>query len=211
MRIKYQRTSTAQQHGKRFEKDTNKYDLVLFDQGISGTTAFKTRTNGKKIVEYVESGQLKELVVEELRDIGRNMVDTINTLDWLDKKNVNVVIRSMGNLCSRVNGKTNEIWGLISSVMSSLYSMELENLKLRTDMGRKVYVLNGGKLGRDIGTNESTKDFLNKPKCKEIISLLNKGKTVRDIAGRLEVSLNLVVKVRKYHFQNFVKADGNKE
>ena len=78
-------------------------------------------------------------------------------------------------------------------------------------MGRKVYVLNGGKLGRDIGTNESTKDFLNKPKCKEIISLLNKGKTVRDIAGRLEVSLNLVVKVRKYHFQNFVKADGNKE
>ena len=211
MRIKYQRTSTAQQHGKRFEKDTNKYDLVLFDQGISGTTAFKTRTNGKKIVEYVESAQLEELVVEELRDIGRNMVDTINTLDWLDKKNVNVVIRSMGNLCSRVNGKTNEIWGLISSVMSSLYSMELENLKLRTDMGRKVYVLNGGKLGRDIGTNESTKDFLNKPKCKEIISLLNKGKTVRDIAGRLEVSLNLVVKVRKYHFQNFVKADGNKE
>ena len=211
MRIKYQRTSTAQQHGKRFEKDTNKYDLVLFDQGISGTTAFKTRTNGKKIVEYVESGQLKELVVEELRDIGRNMVDTINTLDWLDKKNVNVVIRSMGNLCSRVNGKTNEIWGLISSVMSSLYSMELENLKLRTDMGRKVYVLNGGKLGRDIGTNESTKDFLNKPKCKEIISLLNKGKTVRDIAGRLEVSLNLVVKVRKYHSQDFKNVGVNKK
>jgi DNA invertase Pin-like site-specific DNA recombinase len=197
MRVKYQRTSTSAQHGKRFDKDTNKYDLVLFDQGISGTTEFKTRTNGKKIVELVEDGKLKELVVEELRDIGRNMVDTINTLDWLDKKEVNVVIRSMGNLCSRVNGKKNEIWGLISSVMSSLYAMELENLKLRTDMGRKVYVMNGGKLGRDKGTNESIKDFMNKPKCKEIISLLSKGKTVRDITGRLEVSLNLVVKVRK--------------
>jgi DNA invertase Pin-like site-specific DNA recombinase len=197
MRVKYQRTSTSAQHGKRFDKDTNKYDLVLFDQGISGTTEFKTRTNGKKIVELVEDGKLKELVVEELRDIGRNMVDTINTLDWLDKKEVNVVIRSMGNLCSRVNGKKNEIWGLISSVMSSLYAMELENLKLRTDMGRKVYVMNGCKLGRDKGTNESIKDFMNKPKCKEIISLLSKGKTVRDITGRLEVSLNLVVKVRK--------------
>lgn len=198
MRVKYQRTSSAAQHGKRFEKDTNQYDLVLFDQGISGTTEFKSRTQAKRIVELVEAGKLKELVVEEIRDIGRNMVDTINTLDWLDKNEVNVVIRSMGNLCSRVNGKRNEIWGLISSVMSSLYAMELENLKIRTEMGRKVYLMNGGRLGRERGTNENIKDFLNKPKSKEIISLLNKGKTVRDIAGRLGVSLNLVVKVRKY-------------
>jgi DNA invertase Pin-like site-specific DNA recombinase len=202
MRIKYQRTSTIAQHGNRFEKDTNKYDLVLFDKGISGITEFKTRTNGKKIVELVESGKLKELVVEELRDIGRNMVDTINTLAWLDKHEVKVVIRSMGNLCSRVNGKKNEIWQLISSVMSSLYSMELENLKIRTEMGRKVYIMNGGRLGREHGTNETIKDFLSKPKSKEIASLLNKGKTVRDIAGRLNVSLNLVVKVRKYYKQS---------
>jgi DNA invertase Pin-like site-specific DNA recombinase len=198
MKVKYQRTSSSAQHGKRFEKDTNHYDLVLFDQGISGTTEFKSRTQAKKIVELAEAGMLRELVVEELRDIGRNMVDTINTLDWLDKNEVNVVIRSMGNLCSRVNGKRNEIWGLISSVMSSLYAMELENLKIRTEMGRKVYLMNGGKIGRERGTNETIKDFMNKPKSKEIISLLNKGKTVRDISGRLGVSLNLVVKVRKH-------------
>jgi DNA-binding NarL/FixJ family response regulator len=59
--------------------------------------------------------------------------------------------------------------------------------------------MNGGRLGRERGTNESIKDFMNKPKSKEIISLLNKGKTVGDIAGRLGISLNLVVKVRKYH------------
>ena len=199
MRIKYQRTSSAPQHGNRFEKDTNQYDLVLFDQGISGTTEFKTRTNGKKIVELVENGNLKELVVEELRDIGRNMVDTINTLDWLDKNEVNVVIRSMGNLSSRVNGKRNEIWGLISSVMSSLYAMELENLKIRTNMGRQVYLSKGGKIGRERGSNETIKDFLDKPKSKEIISLLNKGKSIRDISGRLNVSFNLICKVKKYY------------
>lgn len=197
MRIKYQRTSTIAQHGKRFEKDTNKYDLVLFDKGISGTTEFKTRTNGRKIVELVEAGTLSELVVEELRDIGRNMVDTITTLDWLDKHEVNVVLRSMGNLCSRVNGKRNEIWGLVSSVMSSLYALELENLKIRTEMGRRVYVTNGGVLGRKTGSNESIKKFLEKPKSIEIISLIEKGKSVRDIAGRLNCSTNLVVKIRK--------------
>ena len=29
----------------------------------------------------------------------------------------------------------------------------------RTEMGRKMYVMNGGKLGRKIGTTESRKDF----------------------------------------------------
>lgn len=199
MRIKYQRTSTIAQHGNRFETDKNKYDLVLFDQGISGTKAFKSRTNGLKVVDLVESGQIREFVVEELRDVGRNMVDTINTLHWLDEHNVNVVIRSLGNLCSRVNGKKNEVWGLITSIMSSLYAMELENLKTRTSMGRDAYLQRGGKLGREPGTNETIKQFLSKPKSKEVISLLNKGKSVRDISGRLNVSLNLVVKIRKYY------------
>jgi DNA invertase Pin-like site-specific DNA recombinase len=199
MRVKYQRTSTAQQHGERFSTDTDKYDLVLFDQGISGTKPFAERTQARKVVHLVESGNLNELVVEEIRDIGRNMVDTINTLDWLDKHEVNVVIRSMGNLGSRINGKPNEIWGLITSIMSSLYAMELENLKARTSMGRVAYLNRGGTLGRKYGSNESIAQFLSKPKSKEIISLLDKGKSVRDIAGRLNVSLNLVVKVRKYH------------
>ena len=41
--------------------------------------------------------------------------------------------------------------------------------------------------------------FFSLSSTKEIISLLNKGKTVRDIAGRLDVSHNLVVKVRKHY------------
>jgi DNA invertase Pin-like site-specific DNA recombinase len=107
----------------------------------------------------------------------------------------------MGNLNSRINGKPNEIWGLITSIMSSLYAMELENLKSRTQMGRMAYLNRGGTLGRKFGSNESIAQFLSKPKSKEIISLLDKGKSVRDIAGRLKVSLNLVVKVRK-HYQS---------
>ena len=75
--------------------------------------------------------------------------------------------------------------------------VELENLRIRCDMGRQAYLMNGGRLGRERGTNESIKEFMNKPKSKEIISLLNKGKTVRDIAGRLNVSFNLVIKVRR--------------
>jgi DNA invertase Pin-like site-specific DNA recombinase len=198
LRIKYQRTSTAQQHGDRFKTDTNPYNKVFFDQGISGTKPFMERTEAKKVVELVNQGIVEELHVEEIRDIGRNMVDTINTLDWLDKNNVTVVIRSMGNLCSRVNGKRNEIWTLITATMSSLYQMELENLKIRTKMGLQAYLLRpDAKIGRPKHTTETEKTFLEKAKSKEILSLLGKGKSLRDIAGRTNCSINLVVKVKR--------------
>ena len=194
LRIKYQRTSTSRQHGDRFKLDTNPYNKVFFDQGISGTKPFMERTEAKKLVDLVNQGLVEELHVEEIRDIGRNMVDTINTLDWLDNNNVTVVIRSMGNLCSRVNGKRNEIWTLITATMSSLYQMELENLRIRTAMGRQAYLMKGGRIGRPNHSNETAKQFLEKAKSKEILSLLGKGKSLRDIAN---CSINLVVKVKR--------------
>lgn len=50
--------------------------------------------------------------------------------------------------------------------MSSLYELKLENIKERTMAGRQVYVKNGKKLGRPSNTNESKKDFLEKPEIK---------------------------------------------
>lgn len=197
MRVKYQRTSTIEQHGERFGMDKEQYDLVLFDRGISGTKPFRERTNGIKIITLVEQGTLKELIVPELRDIGRNTFDTISVLDFMERHSVIVTIQSLGNLQSIVEGKKNPLWTLVSSIMSSLYQMELENLKLRTHMGRQSYLMRGGKLGRKIGTKENDSSFMMKPRTREIISLLKKGKSTRDICGRLNVSPNLVTKVRK--------------
>ncbi len=198
LRIKYQRTSSIQQKGERFSTDdASKYSEVIFDQGVSGTKPFRERTGGKKIISLVEQGLLKELVLPELRDLGRTLNDSISVLDFLDKNNVSVIIQSLGNIASLIDGKRNPLWTLISSVMSALYAMELENLKLRTEMGRTAYLMRGGRLGRTKGSNETNSTFINKPKTQEVISLLRHGKSTRDICSRLRVSPNLVSKVRK--------------
>ena len=174
MKCKYQRTSSFDQHGERFGMDKETYDLIFFDRGISGTKPFRERTNGIKIITLVEEGRLKELVVPEIRDVGRNTFDTISVLEFMERHSVIVTIQSLGN-----------------------YQMELENLKLRTHMGRQSYIMKGGKLGRKMGSNENVTTFMNKPKSQEIVSLLNRGKSVRDVCGRLGVSPNLVTKVRR--------------
>jgi DNA invertase Pin-like site-specific DNA recombinase len=200
MKIKYNRTSTIQQNGLRFNMDKNNYDLVLFDKGVSGKVPFKEREQVKDyLIDLVENGKVSELVVEELSRLGRNTVDTLITLKWLDENEVNVIVLNMGNLQSRVDGNKNPIWNMITSVMSSIYELERENILERTEAGRKAYVQNGGKLGRKIGTSENRNDFLQKEKTKKIYSLLEKGKSVRDISSRLGVSSSTIVKVRKYY------------
>jgi DNA invertase Pin-like site-specific DNA recombinase len=81
--------------------------------------------------------------------------------------------------------------------MSSLYALELENIRERTATGRLVYVTNGGQLGRPNGSTESDKRFMEKPKTQQIIKLLEKGRTVREIAAITECSSKTVQKVKQ--------------
>jgi DNA invertase Pin-like site-specific DNA recombinase len=195
MRVKYNRVSTLQQTGERFKVDEQGYDKTILDK-VSGTIPFTQRDGGKEIYQLVENEQLNELVVEELSRLGRNTGDVITNLEWLEENDVNVVVRNIG-LESRPNGKRNPIWKMITSVMSSLYEMELENIKERTHYGRVMYVKNGGKLGRPDGTRENRRTFLNKSKSKEIQKYLEKGYSYREISMIVGVSTTTVGKVKR--------------
>lgn len=195
MRVKYNRTSTFGQSGDRFLADIEKYDLTILDK-VSGTVKFKDRPKSQQLIQLVESGQVNELVVEEQSRLGRNTGDVIQTLEWLDKHEVNVVVRNLG-IQSRPNGKKNPIWKMISAVMSSLYELELENIKERTKTGRMIYVQKGGVLGRPVGTNETEKDFLNKEGSTMILKYLSRGMTVREISKLTNSSTRTVIKVKK--------------
>jgi DNA invertase Pin-like site-specific DNA recombinase len=201
MRVKYNRISSLSQTGNRFSADTEKYDLTLMDK-ISGSVKFFERPKAselKGIIENYHKTTTKEpftLVVEEYSRLGRNTSDLIFTLEWMEKMEVNVVVRNLG-LQSRPNGKKNPIWKMISSVMSAIYEMESENIRERTMVGRMVYVKNGGVLGRPNNSFEDTKTFLNKPKNKKIVEYLNKGWSMREIAKQLDTSTKTILKVKK--------------
>ena len=195
MKVKYNRLSSLSQTGNRLTDDKTQYDLVLLDR-VSGSICFKERPKGQELTKLVEQGKISELWVEEFSRLGRNTGDVIKTLEWLDEMKVNVVVRNIG-LQSRPNGVKNPIWKMISSVMSSLYEMELENIKERTMVGRKVYVLNGGRLGRPEGTKETEKGFLEKPQTKEIIKNIKKGNTINDICKIVGCSNKTIIKTKR--------------
>lgn len=195
MRVKYNRVSTQIQSGNRFEADTDNYDLTLLDK-ISGTVPFKERPQAKILINKIDEGIITEVIVEELSRLGRHTGDCITTLEWMDSKEVNVVVRNLG-VQSRPNGKRNPIWNVLTSVISSLYALELENIKERTSVGRQIYVQRGGVLGRKIGTTLSDRDFIDKPKSQKILDYLKKDWTFREIAKQVDASTKTVLKVKK--------------
>ena len=69
-------------------------------------------------------------------------------------------------------------------------------------IGLKKYVERGGKLGRKHNSNETIETFISKPKIKRIISLLNEGKSVRQIIKLTNASPTTIVKVRKLTYTN---------
>ena len=195
MKVKYNRVSTLGQSGDRFSVDREKYDLTLLDK-VSGTLPFRERPKGQEVIKLVEEDKITELVVEEFSRLGRNTGDVIRTLEFLEQHEVNVHVRNIG-LQSRPNGKKNPIWKMISSVMSSLYEMELENIKERTATGRQVYVQKGGKLGKPLGAIESEKKFLEKTKSQEIIKLINMKRTIREISKLTDSSNKTIIKTKR--------------
>ena len=194
MKVKYNRVSTLLQTGNRFEADTENYDLVLLDK-ISGSVCFSDRPKSKELIKLIHSGVVTEIVVEELSRLGRNTGDVNNTLEWFEKMDINVRVKNIG-LESRPLGKKNPIWKMITSVMSSLYELELGNILERTSVGRMVYVQNGGILGRPIGERETELKFISKTRNQKALDFIKKGWSMREISKQLDMSTKTISKVK---------------
>ena len=194
MKVKYNRVSTLLQTVNRFEADTENYDLVLLDK-ISGSVCFSDRPKSKELIKLIHSGVVTEIVIEELSRLGRNTGDVIKTLEWFEKMDINVRVKNIG-LESRPLGKKNPIWKMITSVMSSLYELELENILERTSVGRMVYVQNGGILGRPIGERETELKFISKTRNQKALDFIKKGWSMREISKQLDMSTKTISKVK---------------
>jgi DNA invertase Pin-like site-specific DNA recombinase len=124
------------------------------------------------------------------------MIDCITVCEWLDSKGVNIVVRNLG-LQSRPEGKKNPVWKIVCASISSVYAMELENIKERTSTGRMVYLQNGGVLGRPKGSNESEIEFLQKKTSNYIIKSLRRKLTITETSKVNGVSTRTVLKAKK--------------
>ncbi len=193
MNARYIRVSTGNQKTARQEAKAAKDEKVFIDI-VSGSIPFSEREEGKKLLQEIEDGSINYVSVSSIDRLGRNLYDILTTLETLKEKRVILKVDNLG-IESLVNGKENQAFKLIISVMANIAEMERETILERQREGIALAKAKGLYKGREKGSVESDKEFL--AKYREVIKSLKKGNSLRDTAKICKVSLGTVQKVKR--------------
>lgn len=193
MKIKYLRVSTIEQNLDRQLINQEKFDKIFTDK-ISGSIKFSDRPQGKMIKKYIDGGKVQELHVSSVDRLGRNILDILNVVEYLNQNKVNLFVENLG-LFSLVDGKENQTFKLIVSVLGNVAEMERINMLERQRAGIEAAKAKGTYKGRLHGTHMTDDDILEKYKV--VVKELEAGESLRRAAKLGGCSLGTVQKVKK--------------
>ena len=179
----------------RFAKK-NEYDLVgTYQEHVSGAAKNENRMVLMECLDYCVSRKVDFLLLSELSRLGRSTLQVLKSLEILHEAGVSVYIQNLGIYTLQSDGMVNPIASIMVTVLAEMATIERTNIAYRLNSGRANYIANGGKLGRKAGSIKSMDK--KKEEYKEVISLLKRGYSVRNVAKLSGVSASTVQRVRK--------------
>jgi DNA invertase Pin-like site-specific DNA recombinase len=196
-RVKYVRVSSLDQKTDRQTVDAKSYDLVIEDK-CSGSIPFFEREGGKKIKLLVEKGCSMELEVKSLDRLCRDLLDLCNTILFFNSHKISIYFVSQGLKTLNEKGEENAVAKMVISILGVVAEMEKKNINERTREGIEIAKALGKYKGRNQGTKEDVHYFLSKPKNKKVMEYIKKGFKNSEISKITGLSVNTIVKVRKY-------------
>jgi DNA invertase Pin-like site-specific DNA recombinase len=175
------------------EKD---FSLVIEDR-ISGGVPFFERPGGKKIVQLLNKGLLKELACVQLDRLGRDLRDVLNTIHYFTEKGICIHFTTQGLRTLDESGKQNPISNMIIGILSVVAQMERNLIKERQREGIILAVARGAFKGRKPGTKEDVLKFLSKEKNTKALEYLKKGLSNKEVAQLTGLNKNTISKIKK--------------
>ena len=170
---------------------------VYEDRGVSGRVMFSDRPSGKKLLQDIERGKIKEVIVLRIDRLGRNTTDILNTINHIHQFKVPITSKTEGITTLDEYGKQTPMTGLMINLLSSLSEFQNHQIRERTMLGVERGKLEGKYRGRKQGSVETLEKFKSKPKVKKIVELLDEGIGIRKISRVVGCSPNYIYKVKE--------------
>lgn len=200
----YARVSSVgdRQSTERQVKDLSDYALYkqlevrkVFEEHISGAKKNEERPLLCQTLEYCKQNSISTLLVSELSRMGRNAFEVLASVKELLDCGINLYIqKEQFNLLGE-DGKPSLFAPIMLATLSTCAQLERENITFRLQSGRKQYVAKGGRLGRKPGSVKTVEQ--KREEYKDVITLLRKGYTIRDVAKLTRKSVSTVQRVKK--------------
>lgn len=190
MKARYIRISTANQKHERQLAKLHPNEKLFIDV-CSGTIPFSDRDKGYLLLS---DNNIDYVSVSSIDRLGRNLLDILNTLKHFEKNGIIVKVDNLG-IESLVNGKPNQAFKLIVSVLANISEMERETMLERQKEGIAIAKAKGVYKGRVRGSKEPEEQFL--AKYPNVLKRLKEGQSLRNTAKLCDVSLGTVQKIKR--------------
>ena len=200
----YARVSSIgdRQSTERQVKDLSDYAVYqkmevrkVFEEHISGAKKNDERPVLCEAIKYCKDNSIDVLLVSELSRLGRNAFEVLASVKDLLDCGINLYIQKEQFSLLDKEGKLSLFAPVMIATLSTCAQLERDNISFRLNSGRKQYVEKGGKLGRPIGSTKSQDK--KREEYRDLISLLNKGYAIRDVAKLTGKGISTVQRVKK--------------
>ena len=177
------------------------YELVgVYNEHVSGAKKNSDRPilveAIDKCKELTEIGDSKVILLcSELSRLGRNAFEVLETIKILVDSGINLYLQKEQMTLLDDQGKPSLFAPIMLATLSTCAQLERENITFRLNSGRKRYVESGGRLGRPRGSVKTTEKKMEE--YKEVITLLKKNYTIRDVSKLSGKSISSVQRVKK--------------
>ena len=200
--IIYSRVSTQGQDYSRQIDELQAYAVshswivsAIFSEKISGAKKNNERLGLSRMMDYICAHQVDKVLIWELSRLGRNTIEVLKTIELLNEAKVSLFIKNYNIETLDEDGKTNVMEQFIITIIAEIARMERSTIKERMDSGYKQFRSLGGKVGRKEGYTKSSDMYRNE--YSDIIRLLKKGLSLRNVAKLTNHSLNTVSKCKR--------------
>ncbi len=169
--------------------------LRVFEEHISGAKVNNERPVLCEALDYCKGERVGILLVSELSRLGRNAFEVLASVKTLIDCGVNLYIQKEQLTLLDEDGKPSLFAPIMLATLATCAQLERENITYRLQSGRRQYIDRGGKLGRKPGSCKSKERL--RAEYAEVIALLKKGYTIRDIAKLSGKGVSTVQRVKK--------------
>ena len=198
----YSRVSTQGQDYSRQIDELRTYAIsqswtvdAIFAEKISGAKKNEERLELSRMMDFIEAHQVDKVLIWELSRLGRNTIEVLKTIELLNEAKVSLFIKNYNIETLDADGKPNVMAQFLITILAEIARMERSTIKERMDSGYKQFRSLGGKVGRKEGYTKSSDMYRNE--YSDIIRLLKKGLSLRNVAKLTNHSLNTVSKCKR--------------
>jgi DNA invertase Pin-like site-specific DNA recombinase len=148
------------------------------------------------MIRYCLINNVDKVCICELSRLGRNTIEVLKAVELLNESKISLYIHNLG--LETLIEATKEVSissKLMITMLAEFASMERTQIAQRMQSGFKNFIANGGKTGPEKGSKKD-RDKL-KEEHADIIRLLNKNMSIRNISKITGKSTTTIQKIKK--------------